>query len=370
MFNNVIFNGNGGAALTDVLSSGNFSVASTGTLTMQNATYLNANGHLTLNSDVNSSATVAAIPLGAAITGTVNVQRFIQGSTASTVKRGYRLITSTVYTGTVSAVKMTDFKYLTNNVLVSGLSGATNGFNVTTSSNGPTLYLFREDLKPPPTNSTPFNLQYNWKGVSKINNTNSYDIGVNKRLTTTNAADTTTNIPVGNGVLFFFRGDNTHNLTNKTAKPYAFPEDATTTQTGSLNTGTVNVKLWFANAANALGTAFSYTAAYVNSGTSSLRGGYALVGNPYASTINWEKYNRNATVNKSSIYGTVSSTIWVFNENSKQYESYIPKATISSVADTTTSINPGTATGSASNMIASGQGIFCESYRCRTNVIV
>jgi hypothetical protein len=161
-------------------------------------------------------------------------------------------------------------------------------------------------------------------------------------------------------VLFFFRGNST--LSNgttggtKTTSPFNYPEDVTTTQVGALNTGTINVKLWFANTANGLGSKFSYTSGYVNSGTSYLRGGFTFVGNPYAATVNWEKYNRNSTIANSSIYGggSLGSTIWIFNEANNQYESYIQKTG----AVDTTSVNPGTATGSASNMIASGQGFF------------
>jgi hypothetical protein len=165
-------------------------------------------------------------------------------------------------------------------------------------------------------------------------------------------------------LLFFFRGDNVHNITNKTAAPFAYPEDVTTTQIGQLNTGTINVKLWFANTANNLGTKLSYTFATTaaqSGSTALLTGGFTLVGNPYPSTINWEKYNRNGT--NSSIYGSGSlgSTIWVFNEASHQYDPYMQETSISSVTDTTTSVNPGTALGSSSNMIASGQGFFIKA---------
>ncbi|MGZ3822997.1 MAG: hypothetical protein ACXVB6_20560, partial [Mucilaginibacter sp.] len=79
MFTNVFFNGAGGSGNTAVMSSGNFSVSSTGVLTMINATSLNASGHLTLNSDATGSATVTAIPSVASITGNVNVQRYLTG---------------------------------------------------------------------------------------------------------------------------------------------------------------------------------------------------------------------------------------------------------------------------------------------------
>jgi muramidase (phage lysozyme) len=360
IFNNITVTTTGTNA--QVILQGNDNVSPLGILTLSSSPVtLNAtsSNSLTLLSDATGSASVAAIPAGSSITGIVNVQRFIQGSSTSILKRGYRLISSPVYTGTAGGSNVFDLKYLLNSVFVTGLNGTANGFNVNSPTNNPTLYLFREDDPPPPANGIGFRTQYNWKGVAKINNANNYDIGIQKRLTTTNTADTTTTIPIGNGVLFYFRGDNIHNTTNKLTTPYSFPEDVTTTQVGTLNAGTIKVKLWFANAANSLGNTLSYTATNVNNGTSSLRGGFTCVGNPYASTINWEKYNRNGT--SSSIYGTVGTTIWIFNEANNQYEAYTPQLTISSSADTTTSINPGTAIGSASNMIASGQGFFIKA---------
>ena len=49
----------------------------------------------------------------------------------------------------------------------------------------------------------------------------------------------------------------------------------------------------------------------------------------------------------------------MFNPSNKQYESYKFKNNPGSVADTTTTVNPGTTAGTgASNMIASGQAFF------------
>jgi len=361
------YNVNFSNAGTKSMLSGTFNLASTGILTMVGSTTSLAagNGIFTLLSDSSSTATVAALPKGTSITGNVNVQRFIQGSSTSVVKRGYRLISSTVYTAVVAGTKVYDVKYLLNSVFVSGLNGIANGFNINSPTNHSSLYIFREDLIPPPAKGVLFLTEYNWKGITKMNNANAYDIGTQKRLTNTELADTSTTLPVGNGVLFYFRGNTT--LSNgttagtKVTTPYNYPENVTTTQTGILNTGTVNVKLWFANGFNNLGNNLSYTPGTVNIGTSTLKGGFTFVGNPYASTINWEKYNRNAA--NSSIYGGggLGSTIWIFDEASNQYQTYIQKATVTSAADTTTSINPGTATGSASNMIASGQGFFVRA---------
>jgi hypothetical protein len=108
------------------------------------------------------------------------------------------------------------------------------------------------------------------------------------------------------------------------------------------------------------------------------------VGNPYASTINFEKFNRKGTSGltadaassiyisgqKAQIYTTTPANvpplafIWVFNPTTKQYETYQQKATAITTADTTTNINPGiqsVAGGAASNMIASGQGFFVRA---------
>ncbi|MBS1501070.1 MAG: T9SS type A sorting domain-containing protein, partial [Bacteroidetes bacterium] len=216
-------------------------------------------------------------------------------------------------------------------------------------------YIYREDILPSNSDFT----TGNYKGIAAINNSPSYNIGTQKRLTLTNVNDTTVNLPVGNGVLFFFRGNKTNNTSTsgtKTSLPYNYPEDVTFSNSGTLNTGTINVQLWYRQD-NYLG--------YTNSpslANSAVRG-YCLVGNPYASTINWEKYNRNSTVANSSIYGSgsLASTIYMFNPTNKQYEAYMQKTGAIVSADTTTNLDPGTAVGSASNMIASGQGFFVRA---------
>ncbi len=323
------------------------------------AATLTNSGTFTLGSDVNGSSSIAALPLGATITGNVNVQRFIKGSSdvGDLSKRGYRLISSAVNTGIDgNGSHVSDLQYLLNSVYVSGAGAGANGFNVTTTQN-PSIYLFREDVAPPPSNVTLFTTGYNWKGVAKINNIPAYNIGTQAKGTTSNINDATVTIPSGNGMLFFFRGDMTTSLT----APFTAPNDVTLTQTGNLNTGTIDVRLWFA-ADDGLGNNFSYTDPSTpgyNTSTSILTSGFTLVGNPYPSTINWEKFNQNGT--NSSIYGGggLSPTIYVFNALNKQYEAYIPI-----LNGDTTSLNPGVASSGsspASNMIASGQGFFIQA---------
>ncbi len=353
---------NNSAAGTVTIKGGPLDIYSLLTMTKGNLTVGSSPAALTLKSTATQTANVGIVPPACTISGNVSVERFIQGSnsgpTPDISKRGYRLISSAVYTGTdpTSGAHVFDVQYLTNSVYVSGPG---TGFNVTTTTN-PSLYLFREDNIPPLSNSTLFRTEYNWKGIDQINNVPAYNIATQSKANKTNVPDTTTTIPVGNGVLFFFRGNKNPGGNGSTSgtqliAPFNYPDDVTLTQVGTLNTGTVNVREWYANAAQ--GNKFSYTSGWVGYGTASLTGGYTFVGNPYASTINWEKYNRNGT--NSTIYGTVATTIWVFNEASKQYQAYTQKSSVTSVADTTTTVNFGT--GSASNMIASGQGFFVKA---------
>lgn len=353
VFNNITVSTTGTSP--NVTLQGYNNIGPQGVLTINSPASLNATAtnSLTLMSDATGSATFAALPSGSSISGSsINVQRYIQGSSTGLSKRGYRLLSSPVYTGTVTgSVHVFDLNWLLNSSIVTGASGG--GFY---SVGNPSVYVFREDIIP----SNSLFTSGNYKGISAVNNTPSYNLGSQKRLTVTNINDTTINIPVGNGILFFFRGNKT--LSNgttsgtKTSLPFNYPENVTFTNTGTLNTGTVNVKIWYRQDNN-LG--------YTNSPSLSNAAarGYNVIGNPYASTINWEKFNRNSTVANSSIYGSgnLCSTIWLFNPTNKQYEAYMQKTTTISTADTTTNLDPGTAVGSASNMIASGQAFVIQA---------
>jgi hypothetical protein len=318
MFTNVFFNGNGGVGNPAVMSSGNFSVASTGILNMVNATSLNANGHLTLNSDANSSATVAAIPAVASITGSVNAQRFVKGGTGY---RGYRLLSSPVYASTVGANKVYSINYLKNTIILTGTkTNVTGGFDNTVAAN-PTVYLYRENLTPLYSTFT----NSNFIGINNILTTPTY--GMN------DATYTTTNIPVGNGFLCFFRGDRSFAAyATETTAAYV-PQPATLGATGTLNQGSVTVADWF----TPLSTSLSFTAA-----SPATIKGFNLVGNPYASSIDWETYS--STVATNGIYGpSVSPTIYELNPLTHNYDSYQ---------------KGGAFTNNGTNIIVSGQGFF------------
>jgi len=257
-FSKVAFSGGG----TKTLSSGSFSVLNTGVLTMSGATTLQAGGHLTLNSNSTSSATVAAIPSDCAINGNVSVQRYVTGGIGY---RGYRLLSSPVNTGTNDANgnKQFSFNYITNSTYTTGLNGVAGGF---TQGGNPTIYLWRENLIPSNASFT----SGNFRGVGDLSASPNYLV----------IGDGTFNMPVGNGFLMFFRGGiGTPNPFQTTSTPLA----ATFTTTGILNQGSISVKDWYTPASPSLGfTTISGTIAVE---------GFNLVGNPYASSIDWSTYS-------------------------------------------------------------------------------
>jgi hypothetical protein len=324
-----------------------------GNLVVDNAT----SGALNLKSNATATAYVAPVPSTSTITGTVNVERYIAGSPTDLSRRGYRLLSSPVYAATVAGANVYDLNYLKTYSIVTGLGGATNGFTTGTSSTAnASIYIFREDIL-----SSNFTFASgNFKGITQLNKTPSYLFGVNAKSTLTNTNDASTYLPVGNGILFFFRGGPTLSTGStagtKTTQPYNFPENTTLVQSGTLNTGPITVQSWVTGTTN-----LSYTTTITNNVAPGNIRGYNLVGNPYASAINWEKYNRNGV--NSSIYGSGSmpTTLYQFNAATKQYASYQQKPTVSSIADTTSTIIPTGAISSdgvVSNMISSGQAFF------------
>jgi hypothetical protein len=283
---------------------------------------------VTLKSDATGSATIGEIT-GGSITGNVNVERYFQGSTSKVgsryVERGYRIISSPVYNTTVGSNKVYGLNYIVGNTAgqTTGANSTTNAFITgctggSTSAGNPSIYLYREDR-------TPSNASFtsgNYIGITNI--TNSTSAG------TIGASDGGTySIPVGNGVLFFFRGAAT-NWATRTASPFIAPENVTLTSTGSLNQGTITINDWFTPAA----------------GLSNTITGFNMVGNPYASSIDWETSTYG---NKSGgiITSNLDAAIYVFNPVNQQFEAY------------SASLHAGT--GSATRIIASGQGFFVHS---------
>ncbi|MFI5162603.1 MAG: MBG domain-containing protein, partial [Sphingobacteriales bacterium] len=265
-FTNLLFSGTGaGVTLIKQTGSGAFTVASTGVMGMSGTAHVNVtNATFTLLSDANGSATVSNIPSTCIFNGNVSVQRYIQAH------RAYRLISSPVYSASVTSGANTFNDYSLNYVkltsFLTGTTGVAGGFD---QGVNPTLYLYRENLAPL---FTTF-LNSNYRGINNILSAPSY---------TMDADGGPFNIPVGNGFLFFYRGDRSVASQATETTPSYLATDGTLTATGTLNIGNVAVTDWYTPGAVGLG----YTTA---SGSANVEGSN-LVGNPYASSIDWDQY--------------------------------------------------------------------------------
>ncbi len=311
-FKNATFSSGG----TKTIISGKINIANNGVLTLSGTATLATGGFLTLKSGANSSATVAAIPAGASITGNVNVERYISGD--QPYSRGYRLISSPVSVGSGNLV-WPNLSYISAKTYTTGTLGATNGFDAV---GNPTMYLYRENMAP---DYTSF-ISGNNRGIKKINNGTAYNFDID-------GDAGTFNIPAGNGLLLFFRGDKATTLnptvTSTIAKPTTF------TATGYLNQGNIVVKNWF--------TPLSSNLSYTAGSPVSVRG-FNLLGNPYASSIDWDLINLSGT--------NVGTTIWVYNPTLKVFSTYIQGAG---------GVGTNTNGGNVADIIPSGQGFYVKT---------
>ncbi|MCO5950925.1 T9SS type A sorting domain-containing protein [Mucilaginibacter flavidus] len=321
-FNNVNFQNSGTKTMS---GTGGFAVSSSGILTMAGTATLAAAGVLTLKSDATGSATVFTMPAGTSITGNVNVERFLTGGATVSggrwIYRNYRLMSSPVNAGLVSGKYPYTINYIAAKAIV---SGAKSSFG--TLGGNPTIYVYSEDY-------TPSNASFtggNFKGVTDMSTlTSPYTLTISNN-------GTTKALYVGNGFMFFFRGDKINSVgtsPGKTTYPYVAPESVVFTATGNLNQGSYTVNNW------QTGSGLLFTTVTGNS----LIQGFNLVGNPYASTIDWE------TVNSGGIVATnVNPSIYVFNPVTNQYNTYSSSTHVG---------NPVAFTGK----IASGQGFFVKA---------
>ena len=261
IFTNVAFTG--GGILT--MDGGSFLLKSTGTLTLSNNSQLASDGHLTLVSDANGSATIAAIPTGCSVTGAVNVQRYV------TNHRAYRLASSPVYSSTASSNNIYSLNYITRSIYTTGTTGIPGGFD---KSGNPTIYLYRENLAP---QFSTF-LNSNFRGVNNITDTLNYQLDIDGG---------PFNLPAGNGYMFYYRGSRKQKtLAALTAAGAAATTD-TLTATGLLNQGAITVKNWYTPASGNIG----FTTASGNVAVE----GTNLVGNPYPSSIDWDQYSTSSS---------------------------------------------------------------------------
>lgn len=257
----------------------------TNTINISDALYLVAGtlqistGNLILKSTASKTARVAQISGTANISGNVTVERFIPGGTN---KRKWRFLSSPINVGGVTS--LTQFK---DDIFVTAPAGTGGGFDNSPQNNA-SIRTYNE----PTTGAA----SLGWTNPTNINNT----------------------ITTGTGLEVFVRGS--RNLAN----PYlnwTVPDDVTIDYFGNLNMGNYDVVL-----------------SYTNTGNTSADG-FNLVGNPYASPINfdttgWTKSN-------------IQNKFWSYNPNTGAYGVYD--------ADLNTGTN------SITQYIASGQGFFVKA---------
>jgi len=143
---------------------------------------------------------------------------------------------------------------------------------------------------------------------------------------------------VGMGFWFFYRGDRTNISTKYTST--TIPEANVFVTRGTLNQQTVTYYNWFTglNTLQCSGTTWY--------------AGYNMVGNPYASSIDWDKHS--ATDPTAGIYTPgVAATIYILNETTKVYGMY----------DGVNSSN------GVSHIIPSGQGFYVKAVNTSAQVI-
>jgi hypothetical protein len=337
------------AQSANVSNTGTFSLGSTSIIyPTAVSTYINNNaGTFTLMSDAYGSAAIGALNTTggqlSSVSGSFSVQRYYQGSTTynSTTKRwierNYRIISSPVYNATYSSNNVYGLNYIVGATAneTTGANSLTNAFVTgctggSTSAGNPSVYVFRESI-------TPANNKFtsgNFLGITNITYSSTSGDGY-----ITCSDNNPYSLPVGTGVLFFFRGAAT-NWATRTALPFIAPDNVILTNTGQLNTFSITAKDWY--------TPGSGNLAYTGTGTTGnyVVRGFNMVGNPYACTIDWCTAYSGSGITRTNI----TPTIYVFNPVTNQYNTFLA-----------TSASGGTATGNASRYIMSGQGFFVQA---------
>lgn len=327
-FNNLVFTGGSGAT-PSITGIGSFSVSSVGILQIKTAgtTLTSTNGVLTLKSDANGSASVAPLPSSTTtITGNINVQRYAVGGAG---RRNYRLLSSPVNQSTINGLPAYGFIDLQATTMISGygavgayngsLTPPSNAFDLTPLGNPSVFFYYEPDADP----INQMISKSDYKGINSINE----------------------RFPIGNGFLFFFRGDRTINGLNGIAKTStaSTPQNTTMNFLGNLNQGPINVNIptnptatvngniVYITPTTAVSPTFSYTV------HTPANDGLHLIGNPYACAIDLE----GITLTNSS------NNIYMLN-NSGTFGVY----------------QKGTPTGSLNNgvgrFVLSGQGFFIQ----------
>ncbi|MGY4385314.1 hypothetical protein ACVWYN_002352 [Pedobacter sp. UYP24] len=212
-----------------------------------------SNGNLILRS-TSATNTAAVMPINdpnnSSINGEVIVQQFISGSYAAPASaRGWRLLSSPVYTITSGGITQYDLQALKNEIFITGNGGQLNGFDPS-PLNGATVYTHDQSL--------PGTLSQKYIAVKTIND----------------------KIQMGKGIYIYSRGSRYAQdayLRQIQTNPFSNPESYTIKYKGQLFNGTLNVAL-------------------SNKNTNSEGDGFNLIGNPYASPIRWGSLGKTGIV--------------------------------------------------------------------------
>ncbi len=214
-----------------------------GTLTVSSGGTLNSAGYLTLKSDANGNAVVAAgSSSGSYITNSVTVERYIPA------RRAFRILSPSVTTSTSIYANWqeggsSNSSYGTH---ITGADGSTNGFD-NTATNNPSLFTFN--------NASGSNTDGSWSAVL---NTNS------------------NTLTAGSPLRVLVRGDRSVDIATSSPTPTA----TTLRASGTLGQGNVTV-----------------------STLSQIANGFSLVGNPFPTPVNMKTVIDNGSnVSKSYFY--------------------------------------------------------------------
>lgn len=219
------------------------------------------------------------------ITGSVTVQRFVPAS-----QRRWRFLASPVSNATLADLK--------NEIQITGTGGANNGFDAS-GSNAASVFWYDETV-------ITGDMNYGWKAANNINNP----------------------IKAGLGYRIFIRGSRDAGRLNGTLNT----QDAVTLDfNGTVNSGDIDMK-----------------PTYTVSGNSA-NDGWNLMGNPYASPIDWNKF-----YDEAADYTNLSPIIYVYNAGSNSYVAYNALS------------NAGTLTG---GIIPSGAAFYVKAWSQATMVM-
>lgn len=270
------------------------------------ANILQTNNNLLLCSTAALTARVANLG-SSSILDSVYVQRFIKGGLAE--RRNYRLLSSPVYQQKTNGEPRYYFSRLQDDLLITGPGGSSNGFD-SSPSNGSTILWYKEQ------SATAEKLHFPaLQNISK------------------NHSVAQSSLSAGNGYFIFFRGNRIDNLFNKTTPPFPVPEDVTVTFKGLLHQGDITV--------TGLEAPTGFIAHTVHGEPAD---GLNLLGNPYPSTIDWER-SGTSTTNDIELTN-IGNSIYMLDPVTRTYGTYQ---------------QGGLATGTASRYIASGQGFMVQA---------